>query len=157
MKTRQLEIYAALEADISNGTVWLKQNSLPARCIVKIANETNDRTVYCEALQFDENFLARYNAPMGNRRTINDPDSSIVMGYWYRARLGDLNTSKTYSLLVKKATPFWGDVWACLHHPQLIVRMAMGLALPSVFLGLVGAVPVFWVWLRKLGHLAGCC
>ena len=139
MKTRQLKIYAALEADISNGTVWLKQNSLPARCIVKIANETNDRTVYCEALQFDENFLARYNAPTGNRRKIDDPDSSIVMGYWYRARLGDLNTSKTYSLLVKKAAPYWGDVWACLHHPQLIVRTLQTGARHSASTGASGA------------------
>ena len=146
----QVTIYAALEADIGNGHVWLEQNDLPARCVVKITNKANGRKVYCEALQFDKNFLKRYSAPGGKRLNIDDPGLAIVMGYWYRAWLGDqrpdgdLKTSSTCNLLVQKAVPCWGDMWACLHHPQLIVRMTMRLALLSVGLGLVGAVPMLW-------------
>src|SRR2546422_4683434 len=84
--TRNMKIYASLESDISEGFVWLKKTGLPARCVVKIRNTENRHSVFCEALQFDANLLTRYNEP--SRATIKDPESSIVMSGWYRARLG---------------------------------------------------------------------
>lgn len=132
------KIYACLDNDISDGFVWLKRASLTSRCIIKIKNLENGRSVFCEALQFDDNFLHHYS--QSPRLKIDSPESSIIMSSWYRARLGDLETQRQYSLDIGVANGWWGKLRACMHHPQIIVRVAVWLGAISVALGVVGVV-----------------
>ena len=146
-----MKVYAALVDDISDGHVWLEQDGLPARCIVRISNIK--KSVYCEALQFDKNFLTAYkDDPTGRRCAIDTPSSSIVMSYWYRARLGGLETQRDYTLQVVRATRGWGELRACMQHPHVVVRVAVWLALLSVGLGAIGAAPVI---IMLLGSTCG--
>ena len=131
-----MKIYAALEDDMGEGFVWLQKTDLPPRCIVKITN--NQRSVYCETLQFDANFLKRYNH--GPRFNIGDTEHSIVMNGWYRARLGGLMTQGDYPLEIMAADSWRGKLLACMDHPQIVVRVAIWLGILSVALGVVGAV-----------------
>ena len=85
---KMMKIYAALHEDIAEGFVWLKQEGLTARCIVKIINKDNKRRVYCEALQFEKNFLNLYNRNGRKKIEVADQTTSIVMNHWYRSRLG---------------------------------------------------------------------
>ncbi|HEY1205180.1 MAG: hypothetical protein ABSH46_18680 [Bryobacteraceae bacterium] len=144
---KQYKLYAALHEDIAQGFVWLKYPDLPARCIVKLTYNSNGhrRAVFCEALQFDKNFLRRYNEQL--RCTIKDDESSLassmVINHWYRARLGrpgaPLETKREYPLEVK-AYDRWYNTWygklrACMGHPQIVVRVAVCMALLSAALG----------------------
>ena len=56
-----MKIFAALRDHINEGSVWLQITALPARSIVKITNIESGKSIYCEALQIDPNFLAEYN------------------------------------------------------------------------------------------------
>jgi len=133
-----MRVFAALRDELGEEHVWLERPGWPARCVVVIKNPSNRTKVYCEAFQFDDNFIRSYNqAPRVN---IDDRQSSIVMSYWYRAHLGDLETQKDYTLEVIKAMPVWGPLMACMGHPQAIVRVALRLAVWSVFLGIIGIV-----------------
>jgi hypothetical protein len=139
------KLYAAMHADIAEGFVWLKDPKLPSRCIVKIRYAKKGKPVFCEALQFEENFCSLYNKKGGGRCEIKEEsqDSSIVMNHWYRARLGGpenpLKTCKThpegYSLEIEKANRWWGKFRSCIGHPQIVVRLSAWLAFWSVALG----------------------
>lgn len=133
-----LRVYAAQREDMNEGWVWLKKLGLPQRSIVRIKNTENGRTVCCEALQIDENFLREYNQPP--RKEITDPDKSLVMNAWYRIRLGGLLTETDYRLEVSQANNLCGKLRASLRHPQIVVRLATGLGIISVALGLLGVV-----------------
>jgi hypothetical protein len=139
-------IYAALSEHFSEGFVWLRRDGLPPRGVVKITNCGNSRRVFCQALQFDANFLSEYNE---RKRTlpIGSPESSIVMSYWYRAKLGDQGKAVECgaSPLLRIAAPRSWNRWcwglrACMQHPQLAMRVAVRLALLSIALGVVSVV-----------------
>ena len=143
-----MKIYASLDDHIGEGFVWLQISGLPARCVVKIINSVTKQAVFCEALQFEENFLQRYNQPP--RYTIEDPRSSIVMSGRYRTRLGALQTQREYALEVTEAESWYGKIRACVHHPQIVVRVAVWLGLISVALGAIGVIlGVISVWPRS--------
>ena len=136
-------IYSALHEDIADGFVWLKQQDLSPRSIVKITFKHNgrSRSVFCEALQFDCNFLNVYNDERSRRARIDSPESSIVLNHWYRAKLGaeaPLETLKEYPLEVVSANSPWGKWRACRHHPQIVVRIAAWLGFWSFVLGVAG-------------------
>jgi hypothetical protein len=133
-----VKLYASLDDHIGEGFVWLQRPSLPPRCVVKITNPESKRSVYCEALQLEENFLQRYN--QSPRFTITNPASSIVMSGWYRARLGGLQTQREYALEVVEANSWCGKIRSCLHHPQIVVRVAVWLGIVSVALGALGVL-----------------
>jgi hypothetical protein len=139
-----MKVYAALKDDVGEGHVWLEWPGFPARCVVRITNGQKGPRVYCEALQFEKNFLAEYNQPP--RFRIDTPASSIVMSYWYRARLGGLETQQEYPLDVKKTIPIWGSLRACMQHPEVVVRVAAWLGLLSVALGLLGVILAVCGW-----------
>lgn len=127
--------------------MWLHKPGLPPRCVVKIKNPENGRIVFCEALQFDDNFLQQYN--QDSRHKIDSKESSIVMSGWYRARLGGLETQREYALEITDAHSCWGKMRTCMHHPQTVVRVAVWLGLLSLALGLVGMVlGIVSVWPR---------
>src|SRR5258708_4407361 len=140
-----VKIYATLSDHLGEGFVWLAKPGLAPRCVVKITNPQSNRTVYCEALQFDENFLTRYN--QHPRITISNEEASIVMGSWYRARLGNLETQKDYPLEIVSANSWPAKLRMCVGHPQLVVRVAVWLGIISVALGGVGVLLGFLsVW-----------
>lgn len=121
------KIFASLHDELNAGWVWISSSDLPSRSIVKISNPEKGKKVYCEALQIDENFLKKYND--SNRFHIVDASPSLVINSWYRKRLGDFPTQSCPNLEIKPANKLWGKIWACLHHPQVIVRIATYLGL----------------------------
>lgn len=133
-----MRIYASLDDDIGEGFVWLRKAGLPARGIVKITHTDSGRSLFCEALQFEDNFLQKYN--QSPRFTIDNPESSVVMNGWYRARLGGLQTQREYPLDIAQADSWRGKIRACMDHPQVVVRVAVWLGLLSVALGVVGVL-----------------
>lgn len=131
-----MKLFAVLHDDAQQGWVWLQDSSLSARSIVKITNPDNGKAVYCEALQIDNNFLSTYN--QSPRISIDNPQSSIVIGGWYRAALGGLSTQMDVPLTIKPCNTWWGHFKACTDHPQTVVRVAAWLGLISVVLGFLG-------------------
>jgi hypothetical protein len=167
----KFEIRPAPPENIDSGAVWLSLPShVPHRSNVKITNSTAHKSIYCEALAIDWNFVDRYNSRMKTsapQRVLADvhydardcalPDSQgrslLFISDHYRARLGDLTKFGEYDLGVSLAAPWWGQTWACLQHPQLSIRLAtllgllgLGLGILSVLLGVLG------VWLGFLVH-----
>lgn len=137
-----LKIYTSLREDVNQGWVWIGKPDLPERCVVKISNISNGEKVYCETLKIDDNFLNHYNC-RENTLKINDKSKSIVINYWYRAKLGNIPQNEFVDLEI---TPYYGccickcyaNIMACIQHPQIIVRMAIWLGIISVALGIIG-------------------
>jgi hypothetical protein len=71
-----MKIYACLDDDISEGFVWLKRSGLAPRSVVKITNPEGGRSVFCEALQLEDNFLREYNKAPRLRSRAQSPPSS---------------------------------------------------------------------------------
>ncbi len=146
-----LKIYASRDDDISEGFVWLKDASLPSRCVVKITNPVARRSVFCEALQIEGNFLRLYNQSPRFFIDADKPESAIVVSAWYRAHLGNLETQQEYVLEVANANSSWGKLRSCMQHPQLVVRVAVWLGLISVGLGGVSVLPyIISIWPRNM-------
>jgi hypothetical protein len=142
-----MKIYAAQRDDINESFVWLEREGLPPRCIVRITFPDGGRSVFCEALQFDKNFLEQYNQVP--RFHIDNSASSIVISQWYRERLGGLETQKDYSLEVSPVNSWYGKLRSCKDHPQIVVRVALYLGLLSVLLGFIGlALGIVSLWPR---------
>ena len=131
-----MKLFAALREDMHQGWVWLQYPNLSARSIVKITNPTNEKSIYCEALQIDSNFRAIYN--QSPRIIIDNPQTAIVINGWYRARLGGLLTQENIPLTIKPCDSVCGRIMACIHHPQTVVRVAAWLGLISIILGFIG-------------------
>lgn len=135
---KRYRIFAVLHTDISEGFVWLKDPTLRARSIVKISNKAKGKSVRCEALQLEPNFLRVYNEKP--RISITDQDSALVINAWYRAKLGGLSTRAEFDLEVMPSNSPWGKLRAAMQHPQGALRVAACLGLLSVGLGLLGVV-----------------
>jgi hypothetical protein len=133
-----MKLFAAREEDAHQGWVWLKQPSLPSRCVVQITNPQNGKCVYCEALQIDDNFLKQYN--QSPRFTINDPTQSLVIGAWYRAGLGGVQTQVNATLEIRECNSWIGQFRACTGHPQVVVRLAAWLGGIGLVLGIIWLV-----------------
>ena len=133
-----MKLFAALQDDAHQGWVWLQDSTLPARSVVRITNPANGKSVYCEALQIESNFHAQYN--QSPRQTIDDASSAIVLGAWYRAALGGLETQSDVSLSITPANSWRGKFSACIHHPQIVVRLAAWLGGIGLVLGVIGFV-----------------
>jgi hypothetical protein len=144
--TRSYRIYAALHEDIAEGFVWLKDADLPARRIVRIVRKGSGprKSVFCEALQLEKNFLTRYNNEAERRCKIEggDEPSALVINHWYRTKLGKpglpLETKNDYQLEITSANSLRGRICACMQHPQVVVRVATWLGVIGVALGLLG-------------------
>ncbi len=134
-----MRIYACLTDDVSDGFVWLSNPGLPSRAVVKITNPENGRSIHCETLQFDDNFVRVYNESP-SRINLDRRETSIVMSGWYRALLGNLETQTDYPLSVVVANGVAGKILACTCHPQVVIRVAVWLGIVSVALGVVSFV-----------------
>ena len=133
-----LKIYASLTEHISEGFVWLKIDGISTRGIVKITNPCNGKSIFCEALKIERNFLKSYN--QSPRYKINSPELTIVMNGWYRSRLGGLTTQHEYPLQIEQANSWFGRIQACWHHPKVTARIAVLLGFLSVSLGVIGLI-----------------
>ena len=167
------KLYAALHEDIAEGFVWFKCDNLPARCIVKITYEDDShcrRSVCCEALKLDKNFLELYNKKHCNHQPqyrIEGAESlatSMVINHWYRARLGPpkapLKTQEKYVFEIKAFDRWYnkslGKLRACTGHPQVVVRVGVWLGIISVWLGVLGVIISLGLpWLGLLISLLG--
>jgi hypothetical protein len=133
-----MKLFAAREEDAHHGWVWLQNAAFPARCIVKITNLENRKSIYCEALQIESNFLTQYNQQP--RFPIKDPASSLVIGAWFRARLGGLKPQSEISLKIMPCRSWWAPFKSCTHHPQVVVRLSAWLGGIGLILGIIGLV-----------------
>jgi len=133
-----MKLFVALREDTQQGWVWLENSSFSMRSIVKIQNTENGKSVYCEALQIDKNFLRTYNQKP--RYNITDAKNTLVISGWYRAKLGDLQPQTDMPLVITSCNSWFGKFMACIHHPQIIVRVAAWLGLISAVLGLLGVI-----------------
>ena len=133
----KLKVFASLAEDINNGWVWVPESLVGERTIVRIINKNSGKFAFCEVLQIGENYLNRYNT---NDRTfqIRDKTASIVMSEWYRKKLGIKKTQDEIEFDFVITDNYLGHVGASLQHPQIVVRLAMKLAIISVVLGAVG-------------------
>ena len=142
-----MKILAARRQDVNEGFVWLNRPGFPSRCIVRIKNPGNSKSVYCEALQIDDNFRNEYNDDT-RRFQLDLTHDPIVISGWFRARLGDLERQKDYALEIAPCNGLWGKLRACMHHPQVVVRVGAWLGVISVGLGLVGIIlGLLSIWL----------
>jgi hypothetical protein len=133
-----MEIFNAREEDAHQGWVWLQNASLPARGVIKITNPNTRKSVYCEALQIDANFLKSYN--QSPRRTITKPEETLVIGAWYRAGLGEIGTRVEIPLTVCASNSWLGQFLASVGHPQVVVRLAAWLGGTGLILGVIGLI-----------------
>lgn len=134
----KLKVYASLAEDINSGWVWLPEALAQERQTVYLRNTATNQSVYCEALQIGENFVKRYNRNMTLK--IDNDQVSVVMNEWYRQRLGIPKTGAEIEFEITRKDSAWGHLCACLHHPQIVVRLATKLAILSVLLGILGIV-----------------
>ena len=134
----KLKVFASLAEDINNGWVWVPESLVGERTVIRIENKKSGKVVYCEALQIGENYLKRYNKNNSTYQ-IHDKNSSIVMSEWYRKKLGITKTQEEIEFVIVTNDNPWGHLRASLHHPQIVVRLAMELAIISVVLGAIGA------------------
>ncbi len=143
-----MKIFAARDEDAHQGWVWLQEASLPARSVIKISNPQTGKSVYCEAMQIDTNFLTQYNqAP---RFTIDEPSKALVIGAWYRAGLGGIQSQTEASLNVSACNSWWGRFKACTGHPQVVVRLATWLGGIGLALGIAGLIlGIISIWPTK--------
>ena len=128
-------VLAALTRDMNEGWVWLSNAGLESRSIVTIKNKANNKMIYCECLEIDENFTREYNASRTN--SIKANENVIVMNEWYRKQLGGIVTNREHDLEIRSADNFYGKIRANTGHPQVVVRLATCLALLSLALGLI--------------------
>src|ERR1039457_6779326 len=121
----RFKIYAAPTEDVNQGWVRLGNCGLPHRSVVRLSAHAISKHVYCEVLTLEDNFIANYNE---RERTvkikIEELQSTLVVSEWYRKKLGDLKTKTESDIDVTPANCLWGQIRACLDHPQVVVRIA---------------------------------
>jgi len=136
------KVYAAAVEDINSGWVWVSERAVSSRSVVKILNVDTKKSVYCEALAIDENFRKWYHSD--GRFEITPTEDAVVLNQWYRNKLGEIATQSTYDLSISVRDDCVGHLWACLQHPQIVVRLSTRLGLLGLLLGAIGV----WLGLR---------
>ncbi|MGA2279773.1 MAG: hypothetical protein ABSG80_05665 [Verrucomicrobiota bacterium] len=137
----KFKIYAAKIEDMNQGWVWLGgHDKLDQRSIVKFSTGSTHKSVYCEVLKIDGNFINDYNRPGEGRIAISDQQSALVVSEWYRKKLGNLQTRTEVEINVEVANRVCGRLHACLDHPQVVVRLATMLGIWSVVLGVIAVI-----------------
>ena len=132
----QYKVLAALKEDMNQGWVWISHPQILSRSIVEIKNRANGKSVYCEALQIDENYVYAYKNGWTNELPKNE--AVITVNAWYRNKLKLNKTNQDYELGISSANHLYGKFMANFQHPQIVVRFAMWLGCISVVLGIIG-------------------
>lgn len=155
---QDLELFAALYEDVQNGVVWFNATDpkLTSRSVVRITNPSTGKSIYCEALSVDHNFVDRYNSRFKRNytespSTFSTPklmvgEPAIVMSEWYRRKLGIQYREGKVSLEIDCPSRWcaFAKLRACCAHPQTVVRVATWLGVTSVALGVVGVGLGWW-------------
>ena len=137
-------VYAALREDINTGWIWITNPAVASRSVVRVLNRENGKTVLCEALAIDANFLEIYN--QSPRLSIPVGTNAVVLNDWYRKKLGSIPTQSSADLIISVEDNLCGRIRACTNHPQIVVRLATWLGVIGVILGVVG----FGLWILSL-------
>lgn len=133
------KVFAAMHEGMNEGSIWLTGSGFVPRSIIKVTNKANNKSVFCERLEIEENFTKRYNQSQ-IRISIDPSEPTAVINAWYRKRLGNIATKKYHDLQILEANGWWGKFRASAEHPQVVVRLATWLAAISVGLGIIGVV-----------------
>jgi len=138
------KIYAALAEEENEGWVWFTTPKLDTRTLVKLHKSQNGRIVFCQSRQVDKNFLQRYNECP--RISIpHDEKNSLVIGEWYRDALGGFDTQTEVDIEISRLEiPFWRDLRAACHHPDIVARIGTRLGILGAWLGIIGIAIACW-------------
>lgn len=131
----EYKVLASLRDEMNQGWVWVTNSGLESRSVVKITNQKNKKSVFCECLEIEDNYIAAYNKPP--RVSINKNEPIITINSWYRKKLGGIDTKTTHELEIRAANGWCGRLRANIGHPQVVVRMAVWLSLLSLGLGVL--------------------
>ena len=141
-----MRIFAARGEDVQLGVVWLRRPGMPPRCVVRIKNPANGKSIHVEAMSIGDNFLRDYN--QGDRARITNASEALVICAWHRAALGGLVLGTETELEIKQRDGALGKLRACLDHPQTVVRVSTWLGAVGFLLGLIGFGLSLWsLWL----------
>ncbi|MEF1165243.1 hypothetical protein QTO13_28895, partial [Vibrio parahaemolyticus] len=132
-------VLASLAEDINSGWCWIKGSEVSNRSLVQIKNNTNGKSVVCEALSVDRNFEKKYgdsNASQTNKNLLNT-SNVVLMNAWYREKLGIDKTQSSQDLQISFVTKWCVGkrIKACTMHPQVAVRLSTWLGLIGIFVG----------------------
>jgi len=132
----EYNVLASLRDELNQGWVWVTNSGLESRSVVKITNSRNNRSIFCECLEIEDNYIFAYNNPP--RISINKDEPTITINSWYRKKLGGIETKTIHELEIRSANGWYGRLRANIGHPQVVVRMAVWLSLISLGLGVLG-------------------
>ena len=139
MTRQNYKVYAALSEDINAPYIWASNLQIQQRPIVKITNHDTSLSIVCQMLRVDQSFRNKYNRSP-NTLNLHATDPIIVMNGWSRSCLGT-TTGADADLEIRPIYRWFnllGQLKASYSHPYHNVRLAVILALGSVFLGFVG-------------------
>jgi len=141
------DVHQSLVEDVSQGWVWIHDPDLNAeldaqRRIICIKSQPSGKSVYCEALVIgpaDETYYNHVRRSRGHSDADLHTNPTILMNAWYRQKLGIAYGNNQLHVTISKV-PLWHGIRACLHHPQVVVRLATWLGFLGVLLGILGVV-----------------
>ncbi len=130
-------ILAASLDSIEAGHVWVQSDrTLPQRAVCKIINLQNNKSVHCEVLKIDKNYI---RSRRGRKASLVPNGKSVIaMNQWYRSKLEIDAANVNCKLSIQEQDNCIAKLSACFLHPQLVVRLATSLACISLFLGVAG-------------------
>jgi len=132
----------ALAENIEAGFVWLSEPKVESREIVRIKNIDENRTIFCQSLNIDQNFCKKYNNGI-RITTINETDAYIVANKWYRDKLKiDKNSEVKLEVNVAntRIKKMWWAYLAAKKHPENSIRISTHIATLSLVLGALGII-----------------
>jgi len=145
---KEYYILPALKEDINSPFVWITDNNLSSRSIIKLKNAIVDKCIFCEALVIDENFIKQYNNSKQTYKIF--PDKNIlVINEWYRNKIL-LKKNQTAILEIKSPCKFFAwtyQIKAGLLHPDSCIRLCCVIAVLSALLGILSVIlGVLSIW-----------
>ena len=138
---RKLKVFASTRDDIHAGVVWMDSKTTIVRPIVKITNIANGKKIYCELMKIEGAFKKFYNQKGSGRLTITDTSKAIVLNNWYRNKLGIRETQIQVDLEIDQPVfSLLSKFFACVQHPQIVVRMSMWFSTIGLGLGILSVI-----------------
>jgi hypothetical protein len=138
LSSKKFYIQAALHDESSSGWIWASQPGLLARSLVKITNKRNNKSIICEYREIDQYFAKTYNQASDEKGAegLQSDKKPIVISLWYRHALG-IGSERIYEeLSIDPVSSILSTIRAGSQHPDQMVRLATGLGMVGVWLGL---------------------
>jgi hypothetical protein len=139
MTRKKYNVYPALSEDMNAPYIWASDLSIHQRPLAKITNTNTGDSIVCQVLNIDHNFRNKYNGSP-NTKNLSETDPVVVMSEWYRRLLGISKDDNPELEIGPKCQwfPCQAQIKASYSHPDYNIRLAVTLAIVSVFLGVVG-------------------